>query len=193
MLLNGYRYFIFYFKDYNNNDHIKFDSRQELELLSNDVRMSNLNLVYTSAQDQLLIMLLERITSLEDVISKQSATLLELVSISTSDVFTVYITGKYNNQNMIVGGDYEDITKVKEQILSIINNIVPCHNIYAHLNPDSKGGSLALHTRDRHILLNLQTMLNAPLSRVVNLNCWQMQSPMDILKNTDYMKKFTQF
>lgn len=147
--------------------------------------MSDLNLEYGSAQDKLLIMLLERITALEDVISKQSATLSELVSMSASDVFTVHMTGKYH------GGGYEDITKVEEKIMSIINTIVPCHKIYVQFNIyDNTGGSLTIHTQEKHLLMNIQTMLNGKLSTVVNLNSWQMKSPMEILKNTEYMKKY---
>jgi hypothetical protein len=149
--------------------------------------MSDLSLEYSSAQDKLLIMLLERITALEDVINKQSATLSELVSMSTSDVFTVYMTGKYHQ---VLGGGYEDITKVEDNIMSIINTIVPCHNIYGHFNYDNTGGSLAIHTREKHLLLNIQTMLKGKLSTVVNLNSWQMKSPMEILKNTECMKNY---
>jgi hypothetical protein len=149
--------------------------------------MSDINLEYSSPQDKLLIMLLERITALEDVISKQSATLSELVSMSTSDVFTVYMTGKYQQ---VLGSGYEDITKVEDKIMSIINSIVPCHNIYGHFNYDNTGGSLAIHTQEKHLLLNIQTMLNGKLSTLVNLNSWQMKSPMDILKNTECMKNY---
>lgn len=151
--------------------------------------MSDLNLEYSSTQDKLLIMLLERITALEDVISRQSATLSELVSNSTSDVFTVYITGKHINSH-IVGGGYEDITKVEDKIMSIINTVLPCRNIYGHFNYDNTGGSLAIHTQDKHILLNIQTILNGKLSTIVNLNSWQMKSPMEVLKNTECMKDY---
>lgn len=133
--------------------------------------MSDLNLEYSSAQDKLLIMLLERITALEGVISKQSATLSELVSMSTSDVFTLCITGKYTND------DLEDMTKVEEQILSIINDIVPCRNIYIS-KFDYVGGSLALHTQKRYLLRSIETLLNQKLSTVVDFaGSWKMKCP----------------
>jgi hypothetical protein len=149
--------------------------------------MSDLSLEYGSAQDKLLIMLLERITALEDVISKQSATLSELVSMSTSDVFTVYMTGKYHQ---VLGGGYEDITKVEDKIMSIINSTIPCHNIYVHLIYTKTGGTFVIHTKGKHMLRNVQTMLNWKLSTVVNLSSWEMKSPMEILKTEDYMRNY---
>jgi hypothetical protein len=151
--------------------------------------MSDLNLKYSSPQDQLLIMLLERITALEDVINKQTATLSELVSMSKSDVFTVYMTGKYIKTH-IVGGGLEDITKVEDQIISVINNIVPCHSIYAHFNYDNTGGLLMMHTQERYLLRTIQTFLNQKLTTLVNLNSWEMKCPMDILKHTESMQNY---
>ena len=146
--------------------------------------MSDINLTYTSPQDKLLIMLLERISTLEDVVNK-------LVSISTSDVFTVIISGKY------VDGGYEDLITIQDVIKTIINDIVPCHNIYAHITQyftqwqNNSGGTLLLHTRDSHTLRDIETLLTEKLRKVVNVQTWQMKSRMEILKNTEFAKDFT--
>ena len=147
--------------------------------------MSDINLTYTSPQDKLLIMLLERISTLEDVINKQSATLSNLVSISTSDVFTVIISAKY------VNGRYEDLTTMQDVIKTLIHDIFPCHNIYATQYTGVPATvTVLLHTRDTHTLRDIETMLSEKMGKVGYAHTWLMKSPMKVLKNTEFFKNF---
>ena len=148
--------------------------------------MADINLVYNSPQDKLLIMLLERISTLEDVINKQNNLLSELTSMHTSDVFTVYLSGKCSH----VG--YEELTKVQDEIVAIINEYVPCHSIHAHFHSGRTNASLVLHTKEKHMLRTVETLLTEKLSGVVHLNLWSMKSPMEVVKHTRMFHNYTE-
>lgn len=148
--------------------------------------MTDLNLVYNTPQDKLLIMLLERITALEDHVNKQTEVITELASISKSDVFVVSILGKYTPE-----AGYADVTKIQDELRELICSSVPCNNIYACLYPKNSGASLALYTKEKYLLRGMQTMLTSKLQMLVDVGGWKIKHPHEISDDDDNLTEFT--
>lgn len=148
--------------------------------------MTDLNLVYDTPQDKLLIMLLERVSTLEDHVLTINNQLTELLSLTTSNAFSVHVNAK----NTETGG-YDDLLTTSHKMKDIIETIIPCVNIYTNFTtPGAYGGMIVIHTKHPQVISTINGKLNPALSQLMNVQTWQMLSPYHMLKSLGWMDRF---
>jgi hypothetical protein len=128
-----------------------------------------MDLVYNTPQDQLLVMLLERISKLEDIVENNNKLTSQLLSLVTYKYFTLSITGKLvNKRYSIIPKDYV------LEIINYINESVPIIKAWATFYPDETGCSITVETQyDQLPTVIKETFKNLHEDMVVNSTGWR--------------------
>lgn len=128
------------------------------------------DLQYNTPQDKLLVMLLERISSLEDEVRRNNSEVLRLVSSTTSRFFGVYLSGKYLRDRLV----YEILDTHLDSIKSSINAIFPDTKVYVLMYNKNESGHMMLELKDNWMLQHVQFKLDKQIRAYVNMNSWTM-------------------
>lgn len=155
--------------------------------------MTDLDLVYNSPQDKLLVMLLERISALEDIISKQGETISKLLLKSTSNVFSIMLTThiKYHpdeNGDIIRVLTFEEFKTAISELKAVMNEQVQCHNLYSTSRNGTHYSELIIHTTEHWLLCDIQAKLRGV--EYLDKRTIIMERPMDVIKGTRRLNRF---
>jgi hypothetical protein len=129
-----------------------------------------------SAQEKFLIMLLERVEKLEDALKQSNNHMTQLLSLTTSNFFSVNLTGQLDR----VTKNYTDISTMMDKIKQTIHDAIPCQQIYGTYYHDNTGCSLILETKDKYLLETVASMLSPQLRKYVHMNSWTMKHHYNI-------------
>lgn len=125
--------------------------------------------VYSTPQDRLLIMMLERLEKLEDEVAKSNKNMEKILTFITSEYFLIPIDGKFQN------GKRSIIKPLEERIKNEIEKIIPCKMVMIYYNQqfytsdvDGSNGGIYIQTESRWLLDELREKLYIPVNQYVN-------------------------
>lgn len=126
---------------------------------------------YDTAQDKLLIMLLERIGTLEDEVKKNTENIERLITATTSRCFGINMSGKYIEEAKA----YESVKDHMESIKSVILSTFPETKMYINYYHNNESAHLVIETKHNWLLESVQFKLDEKIRDFVNLNSWTMR------------------
>jgi hypothetical protein len=113
------------------------------------------DLKYDTVQDKLLVMLIERISVLEDKLSEQSVLLEQLLSLSAFKYFNITIIGKLINANYELLND-----TIILQVIKAIDEKIPIIKTWTNFYTDKTMCTITFETKKNWMLSTIQDKLN---------------------------------
>jgi hypothetical protein len=119
--------------------------------------MDDIIVSIVTPQDKLLIMMIERISRLEDQVQRYNDRIEQLLSISTFEYFSTYCTGKMEN------GNYIDLLPHISGIAKIIMKGISVSEMYTYLSNDNTDCSIIFRTKSKWMLKSVQDTMEPML------------------------------
>lgn len=111
------------------------------------------DIIYNTPQDKLLVMLNERISTLEDTVQKNNEYIERLLSITTFEYFGVHFSGKY------IIGSYTNLRPHVSSIVKIFMETLPISHIYVNNILDNSSFHIVIHTKNKWMHDSVQRLL----------------------------------
>lgn len=118
------------------------------------------NLIYNTPQDQLLVMLNERISALEDIVLKNNNYIERLLSITTFEYFGVHFSGK------LVNNSYTNLQPHISSIIKIFIETLPISHVYVNNILDNTSCHIVVRTIDKWMYDSVQRLLAIKLDKL---------------------------
>ena len=145
---------------------------------------------YQGPQDKFLIMLLERLETLEDEFRKQNKQLEQILSLTTAKYFSFYVNG------CVINDKRSQVNLIIHEIANIIHHVIPLITMHGRYYFENTGCCICLETEDPWLFKTVKHTVTNQLRDCMPqtiVNSWEMHTKVPpkftrLVEKTDDMK-----